>query len=103
MRPRRSRRWRSAFRASLTLTLFSVAFLLRGHDTWLMPDHSMVRPGQAVSFDLTSGMAFPALDHTVASDRLANASFRQRGKTFDILNRNAGAHSLKLRATFGED
>jgi uncharacterized GH25 family protein len=72
------------------------------HDTWILPAPGSVRPGAAVSFDMTSGMAFPTLDHAIAADRLAAASFRLRGKTFEIPTRTASAHALKLTATLGE-
>jgi uncharacterized GH25 family protein len=72
------------------------------HDTWILPASGSARPGAAVSFDMTSGMAFPALDHPVAADRLAAASFRLRGKASEISNRAAGARALKLTATLGE-
>ncbi len=79
-----------------------VASAALAHDTWILPASGSVRPGAAVSFDMTSGMAFPALDHPVAADRLAAASFRLRGKTSEISNRAAGAHALKLTASLGE-
>ena len=72
------------------------------HDTWILPASGSVQPGAGVSFDMTSGMAFPALDHPIAADRLAAASFRLRGKTSDISNSAAGAHALKLTAMLGE-
>lgn len=73
------------------------------HDTWILPASGSVRPGSALSFDITSGMAFPALDHAIAADRLAAASFRLRGKTSEILSLAVGAHALKLTATLGEN
>jgi uncharacterized GH25 family protein len=73
------------------------------HDTWILPASGSVKPGAALSFDITSGMAFPALDHAIAADRLAAASFRLGGKTSDILSLAAGAHALRLTATLGEN
>jgi uncharacterized GH25 family protein len=80
-----------------------VASAVLAHDTWILPASGSVRPGAVLSFDVTSGMAFPTLDHAVAADRLAAASFRLRGKTSDISNRRAGAHALKLTTTPGEN
>lgn len=71
------------------------------HDTWILPASGSVRPGAALSFDMTSGMAFPTLDHAIAADRLATASFRLRGKSVEILSLSAGSHALKLTATLG--
>ena len=73
------------------------------HDTWILPASGSVRPGAALSFDITSGMAFPALDHAITADRLAAASFRLRGKTSNISKRDAGKQALKLTATLGEN
>ncbi|MGH9365649.1 MAG: DUF4198 domain-containing protein [Thermoanaerobaculia bacterium] len=92
----------------MTRRFVSILFCLTAsaalaHDTWILPASGPVRPGAPVSFDMTSGMAFPAPDHAIAADRLAAASFRLGGKTSDISNRAAGAHALKLTATLGED
>jgi len=86
----------------VSVLLCLAAAVAVAHDTWILPASDSVRPGATVSFDMTSGMAFPALDHAVAADRLATASFRLRGKTSEISDRAAGAHSLKLTAALGE-
>lgn len=86
----------------LTILTCLAASSALAHDTWILPASGSVRPGTALSFDITSGMAFPALDHAIATDRLAAASFRLRGKTSDIPSRAAGAHALKLTATLSE-
>jgi uncharacterized GH25 family protein len=80
-----------------------VASAALAHDTWILPASGSVRPGAALSFDITSGMAFPALDHAIAADRLAAASFRLQGKTSEIRSLAAGAHALRLTATPGEN
>lgn len=72
------------------------------HDTWLLARHSQVQPGASVILDLTSGMAFPALDYAIKPDRVARASVRLAGKTFSIKNRNPAAHSLRFSAPLPE-
>ena len=86
---------------SVGVSLVSAA--LAAHDTWLLPSAMAVAPGSTVTLDLTSGMAFPALDHAIEADRLDTASFRLRGKTSNISKRDAGKQALKLTATLGEN
>lgn len=72
------------------------AFPLLGHDTWLMPDRSRVTPGDRVTFDLTSGMGFPALDVAVKPDRLDRTGLRIAGKTEALSTTQPGEKSLRL-------
>ena len=72
-----------------------------GHDTWLLPEHAAVAPGTEVSLDLTSGMAFPALDSAIKADRVACALLRLAGKTTGIDTRKTGAKSLQLSTRLG--
>jgi hypothetical protein len=60
-----------------------------------------VRPGQVVSFDLTSGMAFPENEVAVGPDRLARASARL-GETVADLARAGGKKALRLTARFSK-
>lgn len=72
------------------------------HDTWLLPQRTSANPGQVVSFDLTSGMAFPANEVGVKPDRLARASARLAGKVSDLASDAAGKKAMRLKARFAE-
>src|SRR5262245_17008300 len=65
--------------------------LAHAHDTWLAPKVPRVQPGDAVTFDLTSGMAFPELDHAVGADRIARAAVRLSGRTEEVGERTSAA------------
>ena len=71
---------------------------LFAHDTWLTPESRSVPPGSVVRLDLTSGMAFPDLDHPIDADRVERASCRLGGKTFEIAQRQKRDNSLVLTA-----
>lgn len=66
------------------------------HDTWILPSSPKVSPGQAVSFDLTSGMAFPANDVGVRPDRLVKASMRLSDEVSDLARQAEGKKALRL-------
>lgn len=75
---------------------------LQAHDTWILPNRPAVNPGRPVSFDLTSGMAFPTNETGVKPDRLARASARL-GKSITELGREAGGpKALRLKARFSQ-
>ncbi|MFL6235376.1 MAG: DUF4198 domain-containing protein [Thermoanaerobaculia bacterium] len=80
-------------------SIFAVA--ARGHDTWLLPEHTSVAPGTEVSLDLTSGMAFPLLEYPIKTDRVGRSVLRLAGKTAGITTRNIGTKSLQLRTRLG--
>ena len=86
------------------LTLSSVTFgvLLivsaRAHDTWLLPDRFEVAPKTLVTLDLTSGMAFPALETGPKRERVEAARCRLAGRTFEISDMVAGPKSLVLKS-----
>jgi uncharacterized GH25 family protein len=46
---------------SLAVALALLAGSASAHDTWIVPDKPQVAPGETISLNLTSGMAFPAL------------------------------------------
>ena len=85
--------------ALLCAVLSTVAF---AHDTWLVAQRSTAAPGSSVTLDLTSGMAFPALDYAIKPDRVARASVRLAGKTSPVKNRKSSAHSLRFSAPLPE-
>ncbi len=88
-------------RTRLFLAAFTIA-CLRGsnagaHDTWLLPDRFEVAPGQSVTADLTSGMAFPALETGPKRERVESASCRLAGQTFEISDISAGPKSITFK------
>ncbi|HTG31554.1 MAG TPA: DUF4198 domain-containing protein [Thermoanaerobaculia bacterium] len=85
--------------ALLCAALATAAF---AHDTWLVAQRSTVPTGGSVTLDLTSGMAFPALDYAIKPDRVARASVRLAGKTSQIKGRKSAAHSLRFSAPLAE-
>ncbi len=66
------------------------------HDTWIAATPSMVPVGGKVVVDLTSGMAFPALDYAVRAERIERARLRLAGKVSQITKKGAGPHSLRF-------
>jgi len=72
------------------------------HDTWLLAQRSEVQPGASATLDLTSGMAFPALDYAIKANRVARASVRLAGKTSPVKTRKSAAHSLRFSAPLPE-
>lgn len=77
-----------------------IASSAAGHDTWILPGTPRVLPGQTVTFDLTSGMAFPKSEVAVKPDRLALANFRLRGKPSELSDRSTERASLRMQARF---
>jgi len=68
------------------------------HDTWLAPARfRMTNPGP-VTLSLSSGMAFPQLDHSIAPDRVASATWQTERGRGEIAARSAAANALELRA-----
>ncbi|MDQ6624992.1 MAG: DUF4198 domain-containing protein [Verrucomicrobiota bacterium] len=57
----------------LVLLLLALTHAASAHDTWLMPDRFEIAPKQSVTLDLTSGMAFPALETGPKKERVASA------------------------------
>jgi uncharacterized GH25 family protein len=81
---------------------FFLAGPLIAHDTWILPSRARVSPGSEVTFDLTSGMAFPKNEVPVKPDRLARASTRL-GETVSKLLTEAGTNTaLRLTARFSK-
>jgi uncharacterized GH25 family protein len=73
---------------------------LHAHDTWILPSRPGVIPGQQVTFDLTSGMAFPTNEVGVKPDRLARASARLGEAVTDLVREVGGEKALRLKARF---
>lgn len=85
-----------ALLAVLPLVCPAAAF---AHDTWLLPESAAVAVGSEVGFDLTSGMAFPSLDHAITPDRVEFADCRLAGLEVP-LSSSVGEKSLRLSARF---
>jgi uncharacterized GH25 family protein len=75
---------------------------LAAHDTWILPSRFAVNPEQKVTFDLTSGMAFPANEVGVKPDRLGRASARLREIVSDLVPEGGGKKALRLRVRFSK-
>jgi uncharacterized GH25 family protein len=75
---------------------------LTAHDTWVLPGRASVNAGEVVSFELTSGMSFPASEVGVKPDRLARASSRLGETVSDLVREAAGKKALRLKARFSE-
>jgi uncharacterized GH25 family protein len=72
------------------------------HDTWLMADHMSVAPSANVTLDLTSGMAFPALNVGPKRERVQSAQCRLANRSSEITDISAGPHSLVFKTELPE-
>jgi uncharacterized GH25 family protein len=79
-----------------------IAWPAAAHDTWILASRPRVSPGSGVTFDLTSGMAFPANEAGVKPDRLARASARLGEAVADLVREAAGKKALRLKARFSK-
>ena len=82
---------------AVSLTLCANAF---AHDTWLSPSTYSAAPGQAITFDLTSGMEFPTLDSAVKPERVAKAGFRLGDETGELKEFAPAANALRFEHSF---
>lgn len=89
-------------RSCFLLLLASMPVAAFAHDTWLLARRSEAQPGATATLDLTSGMAFPALEYAIKPNRVARASVRLAGKTAPIKTRKAAGHSLRFSAPLPE-
>ena len=74
-----------------------LAVSARAHDTWLIPDRFEVTAKTSVALELTSGMAFPALEVGPKRERVEAAKCRLAGRTIDISDISAGPKSLVFK------
>jgi uncharacterized GH25 family protein len=81
---------------------FFLAGPLIAHDTWILPSRSRVSPGRDVTFDLTSGMAFPQNEVPVKPDRLARASARVGATVSELAREPGGSKAMRLTARFSK-
>ena len=92
------------FRAGVIATPFALLALATAfaHDTWLISGRAKIPQGTTVTLDLTSGMAFPVLETSIKSERIARAKCRLSSHTFDLKDFTSGPKSLRLRARMDE-
>lgn len=76
--------------------LGSLTGLVFSHDTWLLPARTNVPVGTSITFDLTSGMAFPQLEYAIKAERIERAIVRLAGQTTDLSERRAAPKSLRF-------
>lgn len=92
-----ARKGRSVRIASTTLLLLATAAATFGHDTWLMPERLAAKPGSVLTINMTSGMAFPALDYAIRPQRVKVARCRLAGTTTELTKKTSGAKSLRFQ------
>jgi len=90
-------------RAILPAILAIFAAAATAHETWLLPQSFSVEAGEEIRLDLTSGMAFPALDSPIREERVARAGARIGAKDIAIASLQTGQQSLVLRTTPNEN
>ncbi|MEP6742059.1 MAG: hypothetical protein ABJB61_06125, partial [bacterium] len=83
--------------AALILALLFVSDAI-AHDTWLIPERFSIPTNSIVLLNLTSGMAFPALETSIKSDRVDRAHYRLAGQTFVLSDISSGPRSLRFQA-----
>lgn len=84
------------------LSLIVCALPVLGHDTWLIPGRFSIPVGATIQLDLTSGMAFPALDTAIKPERIDRAKFRLADQTLDISKISPAAHSLRFQTELAQ-
>src|SRR5262245_1579203 len=82
------------------LVLASLAVAALAHDTWLIPDRFVVEPDASVVLDLTSGMAFPAVETSIKPERLQLALFRLAGQKSNLSEFSPMTKSLRFKTRF---
>jgi uncharacterized GH25 family protein len=83
----------------LIMALASGAF---AHDTWLIPDLFVVTRNSVVALELTSGMAFPALETAIKPERIDRALCRLAGHTFGLTDYLPQPKCLLFKARLAE-
>lgn len=70
------------------------------HETWLTPSTFRPRPGERLTFSLTSGLHFPALDYAIRPERIATARCRVEEKEMALRVVERGEKALRLEQSF---
>lgn len=90
-------------RVSVTsLLIIVLASCVLAHDTWLIPDRFVAERDSVVTLDLTSGMAFPALDTSIKPDRIDHALCRLADHRFELTDYSPAPKSLLFKARLSE-
>lgn len=89
-------------RSVATVALLLFAMRAGAHETWLVPEQFAVAQSASLALDLTSGTGFPALDSAVEPERVMRAACRLGGHTFDVADRTAAEHSLRLQTSLAD-
>ena len=74
----------------------------RAHDTWLLATPKGGASGPSVRIDMTSGMAFPALEHAVRPERVERAMLRVGGESKRLPAPLATRASLRYSLTLAQ-
>lgn len=74
----------------------------QAHETWLSPGAFSAPVAQAIQFELTSGMKFPALEFGPSADRVSDARVRIGAKKFPLEVRAHEDAALRFEHTFME-
>jgi uncharacterized GH25 family protein len=82
------------------LLLLVTAAAARAHDTWLSPSTPSAKPGEPVSFDLTSGMEFPKLETGPKPERVERSGYRVGSETGELKTGTTGEKALRLEQAF---
>ena len=72
------------------------------HDTWLSPSSYSADVGQPITFDLTSGMEFPALESAIKPERVHQARWRVGGEEGELKEFQPGEHALRIERAFAK-
>lgn len=86
------------FPALASLALLILAAPIHAHDTWLAPAVYRTAAEGPVTLSLSSGMEFPKLDHAIAPDRVASATWRSADGRGDLPAGTSGTNALEWRA-----
>ena len=82
-----------------SLLCFGLAF---GHDTWLIPERFHLAPSETARLDLTSGMAFPALEVGPKRERIQAILCRLGGRTFELNEFEPAGKSLRIKGVLSD-
>lgn len=88
--------------SAVSMLIAALCSCALGHDTWLIPDRFAVARDSVVNLDLTSGMAFPALETSIKPDRIDRALCRLAGRTFELKDYSPAPKSLLFKAQLSE-
>lgn len=84
------------------LSLILAASTLTAHDTWLLPNRFEIEPEKKITFELTSGMAFPAVETGPKRARVQSAECRLAGRTFPITDITETPEALRFAIDVAE-